>query len=257
MTARSNSIISLLLHMYEYATFVGTSLKAGIKKPFYFKEIITQLYRLGYKSLAIVSLTSIFAGMVMTLQIGSELGRFGAKLYIGSIVSIALVRELGPVLTALVVAGRVGSGIAAELGSMQVTDQVDALRVMAVDPYKILVNTRIIALVIMLPILVAYADILGILGGMVIANTNFNIDWMIYWTTTIDALLLNDCISGLFKPVVFALIIGTLACYVGINTTGGTKGVGNSTTFAVVLSSIFIFLTDFLLTKLFFILSGV
>jgi phospholipid/cholesterol/gamma-HCH transport system permease protein len=239
--------------LYEYTIFLLTTVKAAFGKPFYFKEIIEQLFQIGYRSLSIVSLTGIFTGMVMAFQTGMEMSRFGAKAYIGSVVALSLVRELGPVLSALVVAGRVGAGITAELGSMQVTDQIDAMRAMATDPYKKLVVTRIIALIIMLPILTAVADILGLMGGMLIAVTNLNVGFELYRSTVTNALLVEDLISGFTKPVVFAILIGTIGCYLGMTTKGGTKGVGSNTTLSVVISSIFIFILDFVLTKIFFL----
>jgi phospholipid/cholesterol/gamma-HCH transport system permease protein len=247
-----NRITEVLIQLYKYTAFVGNTIISFFRPPVYFKETIEQLYQLGYKSLPIVTLTAIFTGMVVAFQTGTEMSRFGAKAYIGSVVAISIVRELGPVLTALVVAGRVGAGITAELGSMQVTDQINAMRAMATDPYKKLVLTRVGALIIIVPVLVAYADILGILGGAFIASTNLNVGMEMYRSTIVDALLMEDLISGLSKPVVFAFIIGTVGCYLGINASGGTKGVGNSTTLSVVISSVLIFLFDFILTKLFF-----
>jgi phospholipid/cholesterol/gamma-HCH transport system permease protein len=249
-----NKIINFLSFLYRYTVFLGVTLKALFSKPFYFREILEQLYQIGYRSLSIVSLTGVFTGMVMAFQTGMEMSRFGAKAYIGSVVALSLVRELGPVLTALVVAGRVGAGITAELGSMQVTDQIDAMRAMATDPYKKLVVTRIVSLVIMLPILVAVADIVGLLGGMLIAVTNLNVGYELYKTTVLNALILEDLISGFIKPVVFAILIGTIGCFLGMNTTGGTKGVGSATTMSVVISSIFIFVLDFVMTKIFFLI---
>jgi phospholipid/cholesterol/gamma-HCH transport system permease protein len=243
-------------HLYNYSVFLGLTLKALFKKPFYFNDVLEQLFQIGYRSLSIVSLTGIFTGMVLALQTGNELSRFGAKAYIGGIVAVSLVRELGPVLTALVVAGRVGAGITAELGSMRVTDQIDAMRAMATDPYKKLVVTRMLALFIMLPLLVAVADALGLIGGMIIAVTNLNIGFELYKSTVANALILEDLVSGLAKPFVFALLIGSVGCYLGMNTTGGTKGVGSATTLSVVISSIFIFILDFILSKLFFLISG-
>ena len=196
--------------LYRYAIFLGTTAKAMFNRPFYVKEILEQLYQIGYRSLSIVSLTGLFTGMVMAFQTGMEMSRFGAKAYIGSVVSLSIVRELGPVLTALVVAGRVGAGITAELGSMQVTDQIDAMRAMAVDPFKKLVVTRIIALLIMLPILVAVADFVGLLGGMLIAVTNLNVGFELYKSTVLSALLLEDLVSGFIKPIVFSLLISTI-----------------------------------------------
>jgi phospholipid/cholesterol/gamma-HCH transport system permease protein len=245
-----------LIHLFRYAVFVGLSVRAFFQRPFYFKEMVEQLYQVGYRSLSIVSLTGLFTGMVMAFQTGMEMSRFGAKAYIGSVVALSLVRELGPVLSALVVAGRVGAGITAELGSMQVTDQIDAMRAMATDPYKKLVVTRIASLLIMLPILAAIADVVGLFGGMIIATTNLNVGYELYKSTVLDALLMEDIISGMTKPIVFAFIIGTIGCYLGMNTTGGTKGVGSATTMSVVISSIFIFVLDFVLTKIFFLISG-
>jgi phospholipid/cholesterol/gamma-HCH transport system permease protein len=261
--ARTNGGITITLlgsvgpffgNLYKYAIFLGTTLKAAFGRPFYFHEVIEQLYQVGYRSLSIVSLTGVFTGMVMAFQTGVEMSRFGAKSYIGSVVALSLVRELGPVLTALVVAGRVGAGITAELGSMQVTDQIDAMRSMATDPYKKLVVTRIIALIIIMPILTAVADLVGLFGGMIIAVTNLNVSYALYKSTVLNALLMGDLISGFIKPFVFAVLIGTIGCYLGMNTSGGTKGVGSSTTMSVVISSIFIFILDFVMTKIFFLL---
>jgi phospholipid/cholesterol/gamma-HCH transport system permease protein len=241
-------------HLYKYAIFVGITFKSMFGRPFYWRETVEQLYHIGYRSLSIVSLTGIFTGMVMAFQTGMEMSRFGAKAYIGSVVALSLVRELGPVLTALVVAGRVGAGITAELGSMRVTDQIDAMRAMATDPYKKLVVTRTLSLLIMLPVLVAVADLVGLIGGAVIATTNLNVGYELYRTTALNALYMEDLVSGLTKPIVFALLIGTIGCYLGMNTSGGTKGVGSATTMSVVISSIFIFVLDFVMTKLFFLI---
>jgi len=245
-----------LIQIYRYSVFLIIVIRSFFKRPVYFRETVEQLYQIGYKSLPIVTLTALFTGMVVAFQTGIEMSRFGAKAYIGSVVAISLVRELGPVLTALVVAGRVGAGITAELGSMQVTDQINAMRAMATDPYKKLVLTRVAALLFILPILVIIADVLGILGGAFIATTNLNVGWEMYRTTIVDSLLIEDIFSGLTKPVVFAFIIGTIGCYLGMNASGGTKGVGNSTTLSVVISSVLIFLFDFILTKIFFMYGG-
>jgi phospholipid/cholesterol/gamma-HCH transport system permease protein len=251
-----NKLGTFLIHLYRYAEFVWTTCKACFGKPFYLKEVIEQLYQVGYRSLSIVTLTGIFTGMVMAFQTGMEMSRFGAKAYIGSVVSLSLVRELGPVLTALVIAGRVGAGITAELGSMKVTDQIDAMRAMATDPFKKLVVTRIIALLIMVPVLTAVADLVGLFGGMIIAVTNLNVGFELYKSTVLNALLVEDLISGFTKPIAFAMLIGTIGCYLGMNTSGGTKGVGSSTTMSVVISSIFIFILYFVLNKIFFLIGN-
>lgn len=241
-------------HIYSYLLFLGTTIRAALGGPFYFKEIVEQLYQIGNRSLSIVILVGTFTGMVLSFQTGVEMARFGAKAYIGSVVLVSLVRELGPVLTALVVAGRVGSGITAELGSMAVTDQINAMRAMAADPYKKLVLTRLAALLIMLPVLVAVADTFGFFGGAIIATTNLNVGYALYKSTALNNIYIEDLLSGLVKPIVFAVIIGTIGCYLGMNTKGGTKGVGSSTTLSVVISSIFIFVFDFILTKVFFLI---
>jgi phospholipid/cholesterol/gamma-HCH transport system permease protein len=254
MVGLDKKIKQLLISTYDYFRFLLTVSKAFVGRPFYFSEVIEQLFQVGYRSLSIVSLTGFFTGMVMAFQTGNEMSRFGAKAYIGGVVAMSLVRELGPVLTALVVAGRVGAGITAELGSMKVTDQIDAMRAMATDPYRKLVVTRILALLIMMPILTALADIVGLLGGMIIAITNLNVGFELYKSTVMDAILVEDLISGMTKPIVFAMLIGSVGCFLGMNTSGGTKGVGSATTMSVVLSSIFIFVLDFIMTKLTFLL---
>lgn len=243
-----------LAHVYDYILFLGTTIRAAFGGPFYYKEILEQLYQVGNRSLSIVILTGTFTGMVLAFQTGVEMERFGAKAYIGSVVLVSLVRELGPVLTALVVAGRVGAGITAELGSMKVTDQIDAMRAMAADPFKKLVLTRLTALLIMMPILAGIADLVGFFGGAIISVTNLNVGYTLYKSTALNNIFMMDLISGLVKPLVFSMIVGTIGCYLGMSTTGGTKGVGSSTTLSVVLSSIFIFVFDFILTKLFFLL---
>ena len=253
---KSTPIGNFFVNVYQYLCFLGITIKAARKGPYYFKEIGEQLFQIGYRSLSIVSLTGIFTGMVMAFQTGMEMGRFGAKAYVGTVVALSLVRELGPVLTALVVAGRVGAGITAELGSMKVTDQIDAMRAMATDPFKKLVITRLVALLIMLPLLVAVADALGLVGGLIIASANLNVGYELYKSTVMSALVLQDLVSGMVKPIVFAFLIGTIGCYLGMNTSGGTKGVGSATTLSVVLSSILIFIFDFILTKIFFLMGS-
>jgi len=250
---RLDRIGPFLTHIYRYFIFLGNVFVALSRPPYYFKEIKEQMFQTGNRSLSIICLTGLFTGMVLAFQSGMEMSRFGAKAYIGAVVALSLVRELGPVLTALVVTGRVGAGITAELGSMAVTDQIDAMRAMATDPYKKLAMTRILALIFMLPILVAIADVVGLMGGMIIATTNLNVGFELYRSMIIEALLVEDLVSGITKPVVFAFLIGTIGCYLGMNTTGGTKGVGSATTQSVVLSSICIFIFDFILTKLFFL----
>ena len=245
---------NLALHFYRTLALLFAALYGAIRRPLYFKIIVEQMESIGVRSLAIVLLTCLFTGMVLALQTGFEIARFGAKVFIGQLVAVSIVRELGPVLTALVVAGRVGSGIAAEIGSMQVTEQIDAMRAMATDPIKKLVTTRLIALLIMLPILTVIGDLVGIMGGMVVSSYSLGIDYNFYMSSTIQALTMVDIYSTLVKPVVFAVIIAINGCYLGLNTFGGTVGVGKSTTLSVVQSMIMIFLFDFMLVKFFFLI---
>jgi phospholipid/cholesterol/gamma-HCH transport system permease protein len=241
-------------HCFNINRLLLETLGQLFRRPFYIRIIIDQMEAIGVKSLSIVLLTNFFTGMVLAMQTGYGMARFGAKMYIGTVVALSIVRELGPVLTALVVAGRVGSGIAAEIGSMQVTEQIDAMRAMATNPVKKLVTTRLIALLIMLPVLTVLGDVIAMFGGMLISSYSLGIDFTFYKSTSIQALSLVDVFSGMVKPLVFAVIIAMVGCYQGLNTTGGTRGVGRSTTYSVVASSILIFLFDFLLVKVFFLI---
>jgi phospholipid/cholesterol/gamma-HCH transport system permease protein len=227
---------------------------AAVTPPYDLREVVRQVDEIGVKSLSIASITALFTGMVLALQTAVGLTRFGAKLYVGSIVSMAMVRELGPTLTAVIVAGRVGAGITAELGSMKVTEQVDALRAIGASPVRKLVVPRVLACMIVLPLLTVLADCLGILGGMIIGTTELHVNWHFYLRSVRDTLVLGDVMSGIGKAPFFGLIIGAVACYNGLQTRGGTEGVGRYTTRTVVTASISILITDFFLTKLFLLL---
>ncbi len=219
-----------------------------------FKSVLEQSFHIGNKSIIIASLTAIFAGMVISLQFGTGLKRFGAKLYIGGLVAIALFRELGPVLTALMVGGRVGSGITAEIGSMNVTEQVDAIRAMGADPVEKLVLPRVIAAIIMFPLLTVLADMLGLFGGMVIGLLEFGIMPRAFLDSAYNLVEFTDLYSGLGKTFFFGYFVAIIACYQGLRTSGGTVGVGRSTTVTVVVASILILVSDFFLTKIFLVL---
>ena len=230
---------------------LGMSVIGGLfMRPFYGSEIVNQMYLIGVQSLPIVALTSFFTGMILTLQSGHEMAVFGAKQYVGTLVSLSLIRELGPVLTGVVIAGRVGAGIAAELGSMKVTEQIDALRAMGTDPIKKLVATRFVAALFMVPALTILADGVGISGGLFIANATFAISPQAYWKTVLDPLTIDDILMGIIKPLVFGIMIIWTACYSGMSTTGGTEGVGRSTTMAVVISSILILVGDYFVSQI-------
>jgi phospholipid/cholesterol/gamma-HCH transport system permease protein len=210
-----------------------------------------QLYHLGVRSLTITNLTLLFTGMVLALQTAYGLAAYGGKGFVGDIVAISVVRELGPVLTALMVAGRVGAGITAELGSMTVTEQVDALRALAADPVRKLVVPRVGALVLVLPVLTILADMIALFGGMLMAVTELDQTRLYYVTRVISSLTVQDIWSGVGKTFFFAFQIGVIACYNGLNAEGGADGVGKATTNTVVLSSIAVIISDFFLTKLF------
>ena len=233
----------------EYTLLSAAALRALVTPPRYPAEILAQMDSLGVGSLSIVVLTGMFTGMVLALQSSATLDVFGARPYVGRLVCVSMVRELGPVLTALMVTGRVGSGMAAELGSMVVTQQIDALRVMGTDPVRRLVAPRIGAALVMIPILTIISNALGIFGAGLISVFSLKLSWVYYWRTVGNALVLNDLVMGLSKPVVFGFILASVGCYMGLSTRGGTQGVGVSTTRSVVVGSVLILVADFFMTK--------
>lgn len=229
----------------------GRAFRNIVRSPHYAEDILLQMDAIGVGSLFIVSLIGFFSGVVMALQMSRALANYGAQGQIGQIVSITLVRELGPVLASLLVAGRNASGIASELGSMRVTEQIDAMRALGTDPIQKLVTPRLIAMAVVLPLLTIIADFLGLVGGYFIAYTMLNITSSQYWSTAWRVLEYNDLTQGLLKPFLFAIVIALVGCYYGINTTGGTQGVGRSTTKAVVVASVWIFIITAMLDPLF------
>ncbi|MCM8800971.1 MAG: ABC transporter permease [Candidatus Omnitrophica bacterium] len=220
--------------------------------PFKKERILYQAKRAGFDSLPLISLIALFIGIIMALQTAYQLQRLGSEMYIASIVALSLVRELGPVITALVVAGRVGAAITAEIGSMQVTEQIDALQTLATNPIKYLVVPRFLALSFMVPILTLYADIVGIFGGYLICFLKLNVSSSMYLNLTFDSLLFKDLFSGLFKAFFFGMIIALVSCYEGFNVEGGAEGVGRATTRAVVTTFILIIACDCFFTALFY-----
>lgn len=226
------------------------------RPPYEGRLIVAQLDHQGVMSLSIATITALFTGMVLALQVGYSLQAYGAKVFIGEIVSLALVRELGPVLTCLMVGGRIGAGITAEIGSMVVTEQVDAIRAMAADPIRKLVAPKVLAALIMFPILTLFADTVGVAGGMVIARSEFDISTNYYVTHVLQAVSLRDVASGIGKTFFFGFFVTLIACYNGLGATGGADGVGRATTNTVVGSSIAILISDFFLTKAFIIMGG-
>lgn len=216
------------------------------------KQVFDQMNKIGLDSLPIVLLTSLFTGMVLALQSAYQMQRMSAEMYIASLVSLSMTRELGPVLTALVIAGRVGASITAELGTMKVTEQIDALEALATNPVKYLVVPRFLALLFMLPLLTIYADMIGIIGGYIIGVFKLGIGSNMYLRMTYDPLVFKDVFTGLIKSTAFGIIIAIIACFQGLNTEGGAEGVGRSTTLAVVISFIMIIAADCFFTALFY-----
>jgi phospholipid/cholesterol/gamma-HCH transport system permease protein len=235
----------------DFYILVGRALRNVFRSPHYADDIIIQMDIIGVGSLPIVVLTGFFSGVVITMQMSRALNQYGAVGQVGQIVAITLVRELGPVLTALLVAGRNASGIASELGSMKVTEQIDAMRALGTDPIQKLVTPRMIATAVMLPMLTIIADFVGIFGGYIIAYFTLALPSSQYWTTAHQALEYNDVVQGLLKPFVFAFVVSLVGCFFGLRTAGGTQGVGRATTQAVVVASVWVFVLTSLLTRIF------
>jgi phospholipid/cholesterol/gamma-HCH transport system permease protein len=240
-----------IIAVQDFSMLAGTAVANVFRKPRYNADLLLQMDAIGVGSLPIVVLTGFFSGAVMALQLSRPLAQYGQVGRTGQLVSITLVRELGPVLTALLVAGRNSSGIASELGSMKVTEQIDAMRALGTDPSKKLVTPRMTALAVMLPLLTIIADFVGMFGGWVIAYFILNVTSQQYWTSVWRALEWGDVVQGLIKPFLFAFIISLIGCHYGLRTTGGTQGVGRATTQAVVAASVVILMLDFFMSKIF------
>lgn len=222
----------------------------GLRGKIDFGAIVYQIEHIGIRSTAIGTLTALFAGMVLTVQFGYFMAKFGIAYAIGRVLSLSVLRELGPVLTALTVGGRVGSGIAAELGSMQVTEQIDAIRALGADPIKKLVFPRVIAAMICIPVITVFANAVALLSGAVVAKLIYAISYGEFFRHAFEAAKLNDFTSGVFKSLVFGLLIAIVGCYKGFRTTGGTEGVGRATTETVALSAVGVLVADLILTQL-------
>ncbi len=242
--------------MQEYSILSARSVTNLLSPPYYGSDILAQMDIIGVGSLPIVLLTGFFIGAVMVLQTAVQFERFGQTALTADVVSLALVRELGPSITGLLVTGRNSSGIASELGSMIVTEQVDAMRAMGTDPIRKLVTPRVVATVLMLPLLTAMADFMGLIGGYIVASFTLRLDPVSFWTRAINILEFSDLMQGLTKPLVYGFILATVGCYQGLNVKGGTQGVGRATTQAVVTASVFILIANFFLTKLMLWLAG-
>ena len=238
-----------LLELQEATLLAARSFRGLFKKPRYIPETIAQMDAIGVGSLTIIILTGFFTGGVLTVQTFPTLKSYGAQSQTGYLVAVSLVRELGPVLCALMVTGRVGSAISAELGSMVVSQQIDAMRALGTDPVRKLVAPRLLALLVSLPLLTVLADVLGIFGGWVTAVALYSVSSSVFISAVRDGITTDDLIGGVVKPLVFSLIIGTIACRQGLSTEGGTVGVGRSTTRAVVMASIIVIIADYFLAK--------
>lgn len=247
-----NKILALLYFMGGLSRLAVESIYWTFIPPFRKERVFEQAKKAGVDSLAIVSLISLFIGVIMAFQTAYLMQRLGSELYIASIVALSLVRELGPVITSLVVAGRVGAAITAEIGSMQVTEQIDALETLSTNPIKYLVVPRFLALSLTLPLLTLYADIIGIFGGYLICVYKLGISSSMYLNITFDALLYKDVFTGLAKTVFFGMIIAWVSCYEGFNVEGGAEGVGRATTRSVVMTFILIITADCFFTALFY-----
>ena len=243
-----------VLEVQEYVKMLAAVARALVTPPIYYRDIIEQFDSIGIGSLTVVLLAGLFTGMVLALNSGFTLDQFGARSMVGRLVSASMVKELGPVLTGLMVAGRVGSGIAAELGSMLVTDQIAALRALGTDPIRKLVVPRVLAGLLMVPLLTALATAIGMVGGWIVTVLQFHVASSVYWTSVTQGLYVQDVWMGIIKPFFLGFTIVTIGCHVGLRTTGGTQGVGNATKLAVVASSVAVIAVDFMVTKVLIVL---
>src|SRR3954451_9496714 len=239
-----------VLAVQDWAELSGQSIRNVFKKPRYVSDMVYQADIIGVGSLPIVVLTGFFTGAVLALQTSDTLARFGSSSLTGQVVSLSMVRELGPVLTGLMVAGRNASGMASELGSMKVTEQIDAMRALGTDPSKKLITPRVISSVIMLFFLTIISNLVGLAGGSFVSTFLLRLDASQYWTNAWQSLVFQDVFMGLTKPVLFGFIIATVGCYYGMSAKGGTQGVGRATTQAVVAASVLILVVDFFITRL-------
>jgi phospholipid/cholesterol/gamma-HCH transport system permease protein len=252
LAALGRQVLGLLALVGRVALYAGQTISHVVRPPFYPRELLHQLWFIGFLSLPVVGLTALFTGGALALQIYAGGARFNAESVVPSIVAIGMVRELGPVLGGLMVAGRVAASIAAEIGTMKVTEQIDALVTLSTNPMKYLTAPRVVAAVVTLPVLVAIGDVIGIMGGFLVGVTRLDFNAAAYMTNTIDFLETSDVGSGLVKAAVFGFIVALMGCYHGMNSGRGAQGVGRATTNAVVSASILILASNYVLTEVFF-----
>lgn len=232
------------------SVMTGQVVARAVRPPYDWGALIYHTEFLGVRSLPIALLTATFAGLVISLQFGFFLARFGVQYTVGRVVVLTLFRELAPVLTALTVGARIGSGIAAELGSMTVTEQVDAIRALGADPVRKLVVPRVLACLLVLPVLTVFSDVIGLVAGAFVVNIQYAITFELYFQGALDAVFMTDFVSGVIKAAVFGLIVGVVGCFKGLTVEGGTEGVGRATTQTVAITSVAVCLADFFITKL-------
>jgi phospholipid/cholesterol/gamma-HCH transport system permease protein len=250
MTGGDSWLKSSVQEVQEYVRLQVATIRAIFSGPYYYRDIVEQFDQIGLGTMTVVVLTGFFTGAVLALQSGITLDQFGARPFVGRLVSATMVKNLGPVLTGLMLAGRVGSGIAAEIGSMVVTDQINALRALGTDPIRKLVVPRVLAGFFMAPVLTVIANAVGIFGGWIIAVAQLRVASSVYWNSVIEGLYLQDAWMGLIKPFLLGYVVVTIGCYVGLRTSGGTQGVGRATTNAVVTASVAVIAVDFFMTRL-------
>jgi len=243
--------LTTLFSIGEVSIFFYRCMVATVRPPYDFKIVLQQIFEIGVKSVVIVIVSAMAIGMVMVVQLAWGFSWFGAKGLVGPVVTLSFVRELGPVVTSLLVGGRVGSGITAEIGSMNVTEQIDAIKTLGADPLKKLVAPRILAAVISFPLLAVIANLSGIFGAMLISNIDLDIGPKLFLTSTREWVAVSDFLTGISKTFFFGLIVSITGCYIGMKASGGTQGVGNATTRTVVVSLLLIIICDFVLSKLF------
>ena len=248
--AIGRSVFGLLQAAGQLAIFAGHGVAAAFQPPFFGRQLVRQLYAVGYFSLPVVGLTAVFTGAALALNIYTGGARFNAEAIMPQIVALGITRELGPVLAALMLAGRVSAAIAAEIGAMRATEQIDALQTLSTDPYRYLIAPRLTAGVLTLPLLTAVGDVIGIAGGWLVAVATLKFNGAIYIQNTWSFLQPWDVASGLIKSAVFGFIVALMGCYNGFNSHGGARGVGRATTNAVVSAAILVFATDYIMTSL-------
>ncbi len=250
LSAVGNVLKRQVSGVQEYTLLTVQAVVNLFTPPVYWSDTLEQMDSIGVGSLLIVVVAFLSIGGVLVLQTAAQFQRFGETAETGDAVSLALVRELGPVIAALLVAGRNASGIASEIGSMVVTEQIDAMRALGTDPTRKLVTPRVVAMVLVMPLLVAVADFVGLVGGFVVAHFTLRLGAVQFWTRAVNALDFGDLVQGSVKPLIFGFVISTIACHKGLRVTGGTEGVGRATTSAVVNSSVWMLIVDLFLAKI-------